>query len=209
MEDKETKERIVNAAIVLFMRLGTRSVSMDDIARELSISKKTLYAHFAKKEEIVSSTTEVMLQQDISCMNSIYEVSENAMDEFFKISEYIRSMLKSMNPVLLYDLQKFHPKAWDIFNQHKEYCFQDNIIRSIRRGQEEGIFRKDIDVDILCTMRWEQIMLAFNPELFPPAKYDVVQVQLVLFEHFVYGISTLKGLGLMDSYKKREPVPTI
>lgn len=203
MDENEVKNRITEAANGLFMRFGTRSVSMDDIARELSISKKTLYTHFSTKEEIVESAMMLMLRNHEEDIDRIHHESENAMDEFFKISEHFRSFMRSINPALLYDLQKFHPKSWQLFNTHKESCFYDSIVRSIEAGQKQGIFRKKLEVKILSKMRWEQIMLAFNPELFPPQEYDIVNVQMVFFEHFVHGICSQKGIELIEAYKKK------
>src|SRR6185369_7288393 len=120
MEEKDIKDRILKGAMELFMKYGVRSVSMDDIARHLSVSKKTLYQYFADKEEIVTTVAEFHLGHERNQYDSIRSVSENAIDELVKISVCIKKDLQKMNPALLFDLQKYHPKAWSAWLAHKQ-----------------------------------------------------------------------------------------
>lgn len=203
MEEKDIKERILKGAMELFMKYGVRSVSMDDIARHLSVSKKTLYQYFADKEEIVTMVAEFHLRHERDQYDSITSVSENAIDELVKVSVCIKKDLQKMNPSLLFDLQKYHPKAWSAWLAHKQQHIGQSIIRNLKQGIDEGFFRPEINTDILAIARLELIQITFDERAYPPDKYNLAEVNLQLFDHFVYGLLTDKGRKVYEKYKQQ------
>src|SRR5688500_9858131 len=112
MEESDTKDKILKGAEELFTKYGVRSISMDDIARHLSVSKKTLYLHFADKEDIVTMTCKAHLEKHAEEFKKIKDTARNAIDELAKISVCLKRNMQDMNPSLLFDLQKYHPRAW-------------------------------------------------------------------------------------------------
>ncbi len=116
MEEIDTKDRILKGALELFLKYGVRSVSMDDVARHLSVSKKTLYQYFADKDEIVTMVSEFHIRNDQAQYNEFRATATNAIDELVKISSCIKRDLQKMNPSLLFDLHKFHPRAFILRN---------------------------------------------------------------------------------------------
>jgi TetR/AcrR family transcriptional regulator, cholesterol catabolism regulator len=194
------KERILKVAIDLFWRYGVRSVTMDDIARELGISKKTIYQHFPDKDAIIVE----VVKQELSCekeeMQRMEGEADNPIDQVLRASKYIRAALTNVNPVLLFDLKKYHPAAWELFETHK----QQHIIKSIRNNLEEGIqqglYRPDLNVDMLARLHIHQIELGFDTSVFPPERYNLVDVQLQFLHHFLRGLLTEKGFALYNQY---------
>ena len=209
MEEKDIKERILKGALELFMKYGVRSVSMDDVARHLSVSKKTLYQYFADKDEIVTMVSDFHMKNDCLQYDDFRATSKNAIDELVKISGCIKRDLQKMNPSLLFDLQKYHPKAWSLWLNHKQNYIGDSIIRNLKQGIEEGFFRPGIKTDILALARLELIQLTFDEQIFPPAKYNLAEVNLQLFEHFVYGLLTEKGRTVYEKYKQENKNPEL
>ncbi len=203
MEEKDIKERILRGAQELFMKYGVRSVSMDDIARHLSVSKKTLYQYFADKDEIVTMVAEFHLRYEQATYESLRSAAENAIDELVKISTCIKRDLQKMNPSLLFDLQKYHPKAWSVWLSHKQQYMGQSIIRNQNQGIMEGFFRAEINTDILATARLELIQITFDEHIFPADKYNLAEVNMQLFEHFVYGLLTEKGRKVYEKYKQQ------
>ncbi|HNE30690.1 MAG TPA: helix-turn-helix domain-containing protein, partial [Saprospiraceae bacterium] len=112
MDDKEVRERILEGAEGLFMKYGIRSVSMDDIARQLGISKKTLYQHFADKDDMIQQVSLSHLSRNQQEMEDMRRQAVNAIDELALISVALRKGMEELNPSLLFDLKKYHPKAW-------------------------------------------------------------------------------------------------
>ena len=199
----DPKERIQAKADELFMRYGIRSVSMDDIAAQLGVSKKTLYQFFADKDELVDAVVDKELkkgQQDcLECRRN----SKNAVDEIFITVEQIAEQFRNMNPMVLYDLEKFHSLAYQKFLKHKNEFLLDVIRKNMERGIQEELFRPEINVDVLSRFRLESMMIAFNMAVFPPRKYNLVDVTQEIIEHYLYGLATLKGHKLILKYNEQ------
>jgi AcrR family transcriptional regulator len=187
----ETKERIIQEARNLFLRLGIRSVSMDDIATQLGISKKTVYQHFQDKDELVDR----VLQTVQSASNAIEEIF-NTMDMMVKHS-------RNMNPMVLFDLQKYHLSSFQKFHAYKNDFLLNIISNNLKKGVEEGLYRSDIKIEILSKFRLETLMIGFNMDAFPADKYNVTEVSLVIIENFLYGLATEKGFNMIESYKNK------
>lgn len=175
---------------------------MDDIARHLAVSKKTLYQHFADKEDIVLQACKGHLGRHASEFESIKRTAKNAIDELAKISVCLKQMMQDMNPSLLFDLQKYHPRAWGEWIDHKNNHVRNSVSSNIRQGIEEGYFRPDIDPEVAASVRLELLQLAFNEEVFPREKFRLAEVQMQIFDHFVYGLVTDKGKKLYQKYKE-------
>jgi AcrR family transcriptional regulator len=199
----EPRERILVKAHELFNRYGTRSVSMDDIAAQAGMSKKTLYQHYADKEELVSEVfTAVMEENKTNCL-SCREAAENALHEIFLAFDRLQDMFSNMHPAVLYDMEKYHPGTFAKFRAFQGGFMYNMIRTNLERGISEGLYRENIDVDLLTRYRIHSIMVAFNPEVFPPNRHTLVNIEFQLLEHFLYGISTAKGVKLIEKYKKQ------
>jgi AcrR family transcriptional regulator len=208
MEEQDVKEKILKGAEELFMRYGIRSISMDDIARHLAVSKKTLYQHFADKDDLVLMVSRGHLQRNKLEFEGIWEESKNPIEELAKISACMRVNMEAMNPTLLFDLQKFHPKAWSEWIGFKNKYIRENVVRNLSRGIADGYIRPDINPEIMAAMRIELVQLAFNNEIFPPSQYKLAEVQEQIFDHFVYGLVTDKGKKLYQKCKSINNQPS-
>lgn len=198
----ETKDRILKGAEELFFKYGIKSVTMDDIAKHLAISKKTIYQFYSDKNEIVETLMQLSLKQDECEFQEIQKEAENMIDEVMKMMKHITTMFSKVNPNIFYDLQKYHPKAWNQFKLFKQTVMAKVIEDTIERGKKEGIVRPDIDSRILSRMRIEQVEMGLNPEIFSPAEFKMLDVQLTMLDHFLHGICTLKGHKLVNKYKQ-------
>ena len=202
LEQLDIKKKILKAAENLFMKYGVRSISMDDISRHLSVSKKTLYQHFADKEDIVSMTCQAHIDTIVGQMQEITRGAKNAIDELAKIFMCLKQNTEDTNPSLLFDLQKYHPKAWTVWINHKNKFIRESVIRNLRQGIEEGYYRPELNVEIIASMRIELVQLPFDDNVFPTSRYKIAEVQMQIFDHFVHGIVTDKGRKLYQKYKE-------
>lgn len=207
MEEQDVKTKILKGAEELFMRYGVRSITMDEIARHMGMSKKTLYMYFADKDDIVTSVTREHLDRERQQFDQITQESGNSVEELVKISTCLKQILKGMNPSILFDLQKYHPRAWNVWNDHKNKFIRESVERNLRQGIEKGYFRPDINPEILAIVRLETVQFGFDDQLFPRDKFDLTQVQLHILEHFVYGLLTDKGRKLYQKYKDKISEP--
>jgi AcrR family transcriptional regulator len=197
----DVKDRILLEAARLFARNGIKSVSMDDIAQHLGVSKKTIYKWFQNKEEIVHSTLQNQLSQvERDCDCAIRE-AENAVDELFMVMMLNKKVLSEIHPSIFYDLQKYHPSSWQLWVAHRNSFILSKIVANLERGIREGLYRQDLDIELMARLRLALIDISFSPDAFPPEQFHPERVQSTFFEHFLLGIATLKGHKLINKYK--------
>jgi len=195
------KSRILEKGSELYFRYGLKSVTMDAIATELGISKKTIYQHFPDKESMVFEVVKNFIEQDLAKWEELDRLYPNVIEKMFKSFEMTKELLTQMNPRLLYEIQKYFPTAFQLFVEHGENCIHKNLIADFKKGAQYGYFRNDIDFELLARLRMAEANLAFNPDFFPNNKLPLFETQLVLMDIFMRGILTEKGLTLYTSYQ--------
>jgi TetR/AcrR family transcriptional regulator, cholesterol catabolism regulator len=198
----DTADRIKDKAHALFMQFGLRSVSMDDIASALGISKKTIYLSFADKDALVDGVMASVFEHDIICCERDRKASENAIHEIFLAIDFIVEMFKTMNPSLLFDLQKYHPTSFMRFVKHKDDFLFNVIKNNIKRGIAEELYRTEIQVDVLARFRVESLMMPFNPEFQKKINKNLAVIEEELTIHYLYGMVSPKGYKLTLKYQE-------
>ena len=198
----DNREKILFAAYELFFRYGIKSVTMDDIAKHLSISKKTIYLSFQDKDEVVHTLMEQVLLKDQADFITIAKNTSNVVEEVFVMMKKMNGILNTINPNIFYDLKKYHPKTWSLFHKFRMEFVVNCVVVSLEKGKKDGLVRLDINSNILAKLRGEEIEMGFNPAVFPIDKFKILAVQIAFVEHFLYGICTLKGHKLINKYKK-------
>jgi AcrR family transcriptional regulator len=197
----EIKDRILQNAGALFLRNGIKSVSMDDIAADLAMSKKTLYKTFDNKDEIVLAVISQHLDKSQHDCVRVAGSATDAMEEMLTLSRWAEEQFSGIHPSIFHDLRKYHPTAWRLFSEHKNTFILDQITRNLRRGMAEGLFRANLDVEVLARLNLAQIELAFDLDRYPLSQFGPVRVNRVLDEHFLLGVATLKGHRLFNHYQ--------
>jgi len=195
------QDRILNKARELMFQTGVKHVTMDDLANQLGISKKTIYQYFKDKDALVSSVVEFELANHALLCNQSMKLADNAVHEIFLLMTVIQEMFNRMNPLALFEIEKYYPLAFEKIKNHKDDYIFSMISANLEKGIAEGLYRKDVDVTILSRYRLETSLIPFNIHVFHPSKFDMLKVNLQIIEHFVYGVATLDGHKLMDNYK--------
>lgn len=199
------QDRILLKARDLMLQTGLRQVTMDDLAAQLGISKKTIYQYYKDKVDLVKAIVSFELKNHENSCQLCESKAENAIHEMFLVMETMKEMAKTMNPGSMMELEKYFPAAFDIIKNHKEAYFLTLIKENLIKGMDQGFYRADLDVEILSRFRLETIFIPFNLNLFPLSKFDPIKVHTQLMEHFVYGLMTEKGHALMNQYKLVHP----
>lgn len=195
------EERIVNKAQELMFQTGVKHVTMDDLATQLGISKKTIYQYYKDKDSLVTAVVEKELNNHAQICNTSMLSAENAVHEIFLLMAVIQEMFNRMNPLALFEIEKYYPLAFEKIKTHKDDFIYSMISKNLEKGISEGLYRKEIDINILSKYRLETSLIPFNIHVFNPNKFDMLKVNLQIIEHFVYGVATLDGHKLMDRYK--------
>jgi AcrR family transcriptional regulator len=196
----ETRDKILLGAQELFFKFGIKSMTMDDIAKHLGMSKKTIYQFFEDKDSLVNTLVSEHIMQNEQQMKADSKAAKNAIEEVFVSLKHVNEMFSKTNPLLFHDLQKYHLSAWNIFKKHKDGCMIQIVIENLQRGIEEGLYREDINIKILAQLRLQEIEMTFNPSIFPPTQYSMLTVMEQFLKHFLLGICTLKGHRLVNKY---------
>ncbi len=190
----------------IYSRYGIKSVTMDDLSRELGMSKKTLYELFSDKEEVVSKVVNYMIDEQQKAVDQLLEQeNNNAIDELLMLSRLIADHLKNVNPSLSYDLKKYYPRVWDDLVQFKSKTVFEYIMANFRKGIEQGIYSNDLYHEIVAFVyvaRMEMYSLGGWTEL---EKYSYRDVYRTLFLYHVRGIANEKGRMHLEKLIERNP----
>jgi AcrR family transcriptional regulator len=194
-------EKIIEGCDKLFRRYGIKSLSMDDIARELGMSKKTLYLYFSDKNDLVHQTFgQILNSNELQC-RLIKQAETNAIEELILISRNISQQMKGINPAVFYDLRKYHPESWQLFENHSHTFIFNQIKENLAKGVREGFYRSDVDENIISQLYISLIQTITNPQLFSNIDYDFGAVYQQLIKYHIHGISTKSGLEFYENKK--------
>lgn len=194
------EDRILNGTRELFFKRGIKSITMDDIAVHLAISKKTIYSHFKDKDLIVRSLFRNILEQQLKKMHEIQKISENPIDEIMQLMGHVGEFISQFNPVVFFDLQKYYPSVWEEFRVYRETELIKFVEENLKKGIKLELYRKEIKIKIVARIRIEMVNLGFNTEVFPINQFNPAEVQVAMLEHYLHGIVTLKGNKMITKY---------
>ena len=195
--------KILSASVELFRQYGFKTITMDDIARRAGISKKTLYQHFANKNEVVSESVS-WYQNDVaeSCLK-IMNMAENAIEGMVKLMSMFDDVLSNMNPLSMLELERYYPDAFKVFRNNMLEKDIETIKDNIAWGMKEGLYREGLNSDFMARYRMELSMLVLHPTVLVNTRNDLKFVMHEVSEHFLYGIMTPKGEKLYQKYKEK------
>lgn len=202
MEDK--LEPILEGTLKVFMRYGIKSLTMDDIARELGISKKTLYKYVADKNELVQKAVTMHVSCERSIVEDVFGKQLNAIDEHFEISKLVAAQIKDIHPSVVYDLQKYYPEAMQVFNDYKASSIYTFVLDNIAKGIEEGFYRPEIKKEIIARIYITKLEDVFNPVNTISQQYTLESILWEIFRYHIRGIATPKGVEYLVEKVKRE-----
>jgi len=184
------------------MQYGLRSVTMDEISEQMGVSKKTIYQYYADKDELVDAVMVEILTYNQDCCLKDKQLAKDAIHEIFLAIEMMQEMFQNMNPSILFELEKYYPKSFERFKQHK-YTFLYQVLKeNLERGIAEELYRNDIDIDIMIKLRLETMIMPFNQVLFPKNKYSLIKVTTEFTTNFLFGVASVKGHKLIIKYEQ-------
>lgn len=202
--ENEKKNQILKDAGLLFMRYGIKSVSMDDIARELTMSKKTLYKYVSDKNDLVMQIIEDFINDDLCMIEKFAETSHNAIDQLLAISSHVRATLENVHPSIHFDLEKYYTNAWKRFQEHKTKNLYKVILNNLHRGIKEGLFRKDFTPEVIAKLHVIRIDSIFDPDVFDPEILSFDKVHREIMIYHIHGIASQKGIDYLQELNKKE-----
>jgi len=196
------KEKIILKAVELFLSLGFKSITMDDLAQSMSISKKTIYQFFNNKNDLIISCTEHIQYQLLKKINEIRNNAKNPIIELFEIKKEAMKILGNTETAPQFQLQKFYPEIYQKLKDRELHLFRDNIHESLNKGIKLKYFRKEINIDFITRIYLNGMRGVRDINLFPINEFKVEKVIEDFIEYHLRAISTPKGLELLNKINK-------
>ncbi|WP_317899842.1 TetR/AcrR family transcriptional regulator [Aurantibacillus circumpalustris] len=198
----EPQEKILKTALGLFFKYGIKHITMDDIAKELGMSKKTIYQFYKEKDDLVNQLCNIQLLEQERHFDEMNKSAKDPIHEIMLISEMMMTMMQNINPMFFLDLQKFYPTGFQRFQSFKENCAYKNVLTNIKKGIELGVYRADLDVEFASRLRMAQIDMLMFGNYFSFERVSFAKTNTLVLDIFVFGICTIKGHKLFNNYKK-------
>jgi TetR/AcrR family transcriptional regulator, cholesterol catabolism regulator len=198
----EAQEKILKTSLDLFFRYGIKHVTMDEIAKELGMSKKTIYQFYKEKDDLVNQLCSMELKQHECAFDEMHRTALDPIHEIILISDNMRSMLQNVNPMFFLDLQKFYPAAFQRFQMFKENSAYKGVLSNIKKGIDQGVYRADLDPEFVARLRLAQMDMLMFGHYFSFEKISFATTHSLVLDMFIYGICTIKGHKLFNNYKK-------
>ena len=188
------KNKILHNATEMFLNIGFKSVTMDDIATNSGISKKTIYAHFANKTQLVEAATLYIFDVISKGIDIIHEQQQNPIIELFEIKRFVMKHLKDEKSSPQYQLQKYYPKIFKNL-KHKQFELMQELFKdNLTKGIEQKLYRNDIDIDFTARIYFNGMLGIKNKDLFPLVNYSMNTLTSYHLEYHLRGICSQKGI---------------
>ncbi len=189
MEEKELFEKVTH----LFMRYGIKSMTMDEVARQLGISKKTLYQYVDNKKDLVKRMMELHIDYKQCNLEATFKKCDNAIEEIMEMTKKVSSQMKEMHPSILFDMRKYHPEAFQILVNHKDKFVRKSIHNNLESGVKEGFYRTNLNPEIVTELYLSMMSSIMNPENTLIKDINAHQMHEEMMRYHIRGIASSKG----------------
>ncbi len=196
----QLRDQVVAAATRRFNRHGFKSVTMDDIARELGMSKKTLYQVVSNKVELIDLTLECDMTRDNAMVTEARQSATDAVDEMLRIARYFTEQMMDTSPAAIYDLQKYYRPSWERLDAHHNGKMIEHVRANLRRGQEEGIYREDLHRELIAHLFVQAPQAFMDQERFPLQQHEWDSVLNQFMRYHLNGVVNERGRDLLQAY---------
>lgn len=192
------EEELLVKSAEMFLQYGFKTVTMDDIAQEMGISKKTIYKHFPNKESLVeASTLEVQKQIEVLIRHTM-DLGLNAIEENFAIKKIFKNMFKRAKTSPMYQLKKYYPKTWTKLME-KEFCtFENCVIDNLKRGVSDGVYRKELDPKMTMQFYFTLVFGTYEKGTKEMSMDEMMHTEMCILEYHTRAIATHKGLDILE-----------
>jgi hypothetical protein len=193
------RDKIFIKAEELFMQYGIKSITMDDVAKALGMSKKTLYQYVKDKNDLVNQTiTRHLTDMDALC-EKVFSSENNAILQMLKIAKMMINMHQGVNPGALFDLKKYHPETYQFFTAHKENAIQNQVVKNLKLGIEQGLYRQNINVEITAGFYIALVMECVSSEHKLLSSMPFANKYAELVRYNMYSLCTPKGIEYINT----------
>lgn len=200
----ETTQRIFKKADELFMRYGIRSITMDEIARKLGISKKTLYQYVDNKADLINKVIQQHMEEELKAVKKMQIEAKDAIHEMILSARHATEQLRDLSPTTVYDLKKYYPQSWEIVEKlHHEHMYEV-IKTNLEKGIDEGVYRSNLHPEIIARFHTNQMSLIVDEDIFSLKNYNRENLMKQFLSYHIHGIASPKGIELLKKHTGHE-----
>lgn len=192
------KDKILEKATDMFLNLGFKSVTMDDLANEMGISKKTIYTHFENKTKLVEESTGHLLHSISQGIDCIRDLHKNPIEELYDIKKFVMMHLKNEKSSPQHQLQKYYPSVFGIMKERQYEMMEDCVVENIKKGIALGIYRDNLNIDFVARIYFSGVTSIKDLKLFPVDVFPIASLMDDYLEYHLRGIVTPKGRGILN-----------
>jgi AcrR family transcriptional regulator len=196
-----TQVNILERVRELFYKYGVRSVSMDDICRDINVSKKKLYQYFSSKNELVEKLLELERQNFEIIFETYNFDGVNAIDILLIVSKELGERFRDISPSMTFDLKKYYP---DVYHKHVDERIEFIFGKiNLDKGISQGVYRDDLSTELVARLYIRRLIDLHNPEFFPADKFSFQTLFDVMFDNFIRGIANEAGIAYYDLQRQK------
>lgn len=194
------KDKIIDKASEMFINLGFKSVTMDDIAQELAISKKTIYGNFNNKTQLVRETVMRVFNNISHGIDCICDLDKNPIEELYDIKKYVSLYLKNEKASPQYQLQKYYPEIFMEFREKHYEKMSSCTLNNLKKGVAQGLYRSNLDVAFVSRIYFVGMNGIKDDTLFPTDQFPKIYLIEEYLEYHLRGIVTKQGLQILNQF---------
>jgi TetR/AcrR family transcriptional regulator, cholesterol catabolism regulator len=200
MKNDRIQQVLISRSRELFMKHGLKALTMDDIARELGMSKKTIYQVVDNKSDLIKLALRDYLDEERRNLDIIMQRADNPVEELIQIMEYFLVSVQDLDVSALNEMQKYYPEAWDIYNDYRYNFILGRMVINLQNGIQRGYYRDDLDADIMARLYVAGVEMLVHQELFPAARFTFVNIFREFLEYHLRGIVSNQGLKYLEEH---------
>lgn len=192
------KDNILNKAASMFLSLGFKSVTMDDIAAEIGVSKKTIYKYFSNKVELVEASIETVQETIDEAILNVKNANYNAIEEEFAVKAIFKDMFKNAKTSPMFQLRKYYPETYQKLMEREVCVFEDCNLDNLNKGKEQGLYRNEINNKLIAKFYFTLIFEIFENESLGENMQELLKLEYKVLEYHIRAIATPKGVKELE-----------
>jgi AcrR family transcriptional regulator len=200
MKDNKQYVALLSKSRELFMRHGVKSLTMDEIAKQMGMSKKTIYQFVDNKADLVKLTMQDFLGEERKLIEGILEKSGNSIEEMISMIEYWLQVVQEFNATTLNEVQKYYPETWKMYNEYRFNFMLGLIQNNLKKGIGEGYYRDNLDADVIAKIYILGVEILLNQDMFPAKQYTFLNIYREFLGYHLRGIVSAEGLKYIDGH---------
>ncbi len=189
---------ILSGSLIRFIEFGIRSLSMDDLARSMKISKKTLYQYVQNKEDLIRKVLSLQAQRNDIGFRKLMSPDLNAIEALLMASKLVSEQIKSFNPAMVFDLKKYYPELLEELIQNKKDAVYEYITSNLKAGIRQEIYRTDVNIEVTAAIYLEQLEIMHRSDFLQSKEFSFSYVFDTMFDNLIRGIVNENGLNYYE-----------